>query len=98
MIDRRDTQFSGFAQALTKELDEIVGDVTAWGVKHNIDDETRIAKELSYRWKVLIARRAYDLVAHTLWNTASLDLERLSIAENVERIPDLPVLPEEDAE
>lgn len=62
----RDTQFVGFANLLMQEIDEQVGIVTKWGIEHDIDDETKIGKELYSRWQSVIARRAYDLVQHTL--------------------------------
>lgn len=44
----------------------------------------------------IIARRAYDLVAHTLDHVEAVAFDRLSIGEHVESfIPDLPELPEE---
>lgn len=47
--------------------------------------------------KQLIARRAYDLVAHTIENTEHIDLDRLSTEEHVPRIPDLTAWPREQA-
>lgn len=43
---------------------------------------------------IILARRAYDLVGHTIESTEHIDLDRLSTQEHILRIPDMPVLPE----
>lgn len=86
----RDTQFKGFANLLMQEIDEQVGAVTQWGVEHDIDDQAKIGQELASRWQTVIARRAYDLVQHTL-NHAPMT----EYYADVEDIPDLTELPKE---
>lgn len=45
--------------------------------------------------KQIIARRAYDLVRHTIECTSHIDLDRLTSDEHTLRIPDLTTWPEE---
>jgi uncharacterized protein YbaA (DUF1428 family) len=82
--DPRDTQFQGFAKALWTELDE-----------RNFTSEACNPAMSMYRDEAitLIARRAYDLVKHTIENTEHYNLDVLSPDEHVERIPDMIELP-----
>ncbi len=43
--------------------------------------------------KQLIARRAYDLVAHTLLNVSHYSMDALSSEEQIQEIPDMTELP-----
>ncbi len=79
MTDLRDTHFAGFADRLFWEL-HATGDVSFDNPHYY----------WSKQWKQVIARAAYDLVAHTILNTEHISLDRLSTPEHVERIPDLP--------
>lgn len=74
----RDTQFKKFADLL---FDELFVDGDTW-----VDTINSYWKE---EWKETIARRAYDLVVHTLSNTSHIDLDRLSEEEHAARIPDM---------
>lgn len=85
-MSERDTHFTGFADALFYALD--------WN-DINIDMENDGWED---RWKQIIARRAYDLVGHTIESTEHIDLDRLSTGEHITRIPDMPVLPSEPEE
>jgi hypothetical protein len=73
----RDTQFAGFAKALLAEV------LAADGVVIEPDNPNWPEEQL------IIARRAYDLVAHAI---ECLDCKG---CESVEWVSDLPVLPEE---
>jgi hypothetical protein len=46
----------------------------------------------------IIARRAYDLVSHTMLNVSIADLDMLSQQECVQRIPDMTKWPEQEEE
>ena len=86
----RDTQFHGFAKALWDELVRANGygyiDVNKWD-DDGIDPTNYIQ---------VIARRAYDLVKHTLEHAEAIAFDRLSIGEHAEQyIPDLTELPKE---
>ena len=81
----RDTQFKGFAKSLIRELD-VVSTTT-----YASFDKAQEAYEL------VIVRRAYDLVKHTIKNTDIVDLDRLTLDEHVERIPDMIELPKESS-
>lgn len=84
-MSNKDQQFSGFAKAV---VDKIYG-----------LDKTAFPRILSpEEAQIVLARAAYDLVAHTLDKVERINLDRLDIAENVECIPDLPVLPQEASE
>lgn len=84
----RETHFARFADRLMDELLSLC--------------DYELVETASDRWRKeaepIIARRAYDLVAHTIENTAHIDLDRLSTEEHVLRIPDLAELPKEEAE
>jgi hypothetical protein len=87
-----DTHFSGFARALWKDLLDANSDgyidVNEW------DDPTDTPNYIK-----IIARRAYDLVLHTLWQTTPASgstiakYQGLTIAEIANAIPGLPELP-----
>lgn len=79
----RDTQFAGFAKLLMQEL--IQADT---GNIHTGDDGA-----LSRTWEALIARRAYDLVTHTVLSLGPANLDVLTADECVQRVPDLAELP-----
>lgn len=91
-VSERDTKFAGFAAALLKEIDDAIGKQSKEAEKYGLSDkdEKRYAHELG----TIIARRAYDLVKHTIECTEHIDLDRLSSDEHTERIPDLTELPE----
>ena len=78
MSNERDTHFAGFAKLLWQEIND--------KGKFNIDME---ASDTDETVTSLIAQRAYDLVLHTVWNTASSDLQRLLMTEVAAKIPDL---------
>lgn len=48
------------------------------------------------RWKTVIARRAYDLVKHTILNIGPADLDILTTEECVQRVPDMDEWTKED--
>jgi len=81
---RRNTQFLGFALALFNDLnwDDI-----------NIDMEKSGWED---QWRLKIAQRAYDFALHVV-DAVMLDATSIwnSPRENIEAIPDVPVLPEE---
>lgn len=88
----RDTQFKGFAEALFCDL--------PWH-DINIDMDTDGWED---RWEALIARRAYDLVAHIIRNLNDLEpRQSILTQEEADRyhdellagLPDLPELPKE---
>ena len=72
------TQFARFAQALWQELLAVKGGYIEIG-KHDI----------ALEYTDILARRAYDLVAHTVYSIGPDDLDRLTSEECVQRIPDL---------
>jgi hypothetical protein len=81
----RDTQFQGFAKVLLDELCEA----------SIVMVETPFQDDWREEWEVTIARRAYDLVSHTIRNTSSRDLDVLDYDEIPPRIPDMLELPKE---
>ncbi len=91
--NRRDTHFIGFADQLIDEL-----------LETNALDmlDAKRFWEINERQEViqLLARRAYDLVLHTVWRTIPASgstiakYEGLTIAEIANAIPDMPELPE----
>ena len=90
--DARSEQFRQWARAVWAQMQEL-GKGTY--VDGNGFTRGMLAVEVEEVYIGIMARAGYDLVAHTLWHTAVLDLERLSIGENVERIPDMAELPKE---
>jgi hypothetical protein len=102
MSEERDSHFAGFARLLIPELDAQVGAVTTWAMEQGVDDEQKIAQELAARWRLLLARRAYDLVEHALKEAEERDLFaddlygrfRLSTGAKISEIPDMGALPD----
>ncbi len=87
----RDTHFSGFAQAVVEEMYKL-----EFWIEPGLEyDDMRQA------FADIIARRAYDLVLHTVWQTIPASgstikkYQGLTIEEIAAMIPDLPELPEE---
>jgi hypothetical protein len=97
-MSERDTHFRGFAHLLMQEIDEQIGAVTEWGIEHEIDSQEKIGLELYSRWRTVIARRAYDLVFHTIMNIDPYHLDALSTEEIPARIPDMTEWPVEPTE
>ncbi len=81
--NERDTHFKQFAEMLFEEF--------PWSFDICIESSEDGWEE---RWKQLIARRAYDLVVHTLSNTEHINLDRLTEEEHAARIPDMVEWPE----
>lgn len=81
----RDTQFAGFAEKLSQEIHDMACSFTIFPGAY-------VLKRMECE---IIARRAYDLVMHTLWNVASIDMETLFIDEMAAKVPDLTELPKE---
>lgn len=100
-MSNRETQFAYFAALLMQEIDEHIGAVTEWALKHDINDEKPIGRELASRWKKTIASRAYDLVQHTVGHSLEYLHEcghELSGGMNTRiaaSIPDMTAWPEE---
>ena len=87
--NERNTHFAGFAKALWQEL-------LAVDEGHiDISDYNRIDEEMMEQYRAIIARRAYDLVQHTILNIGPADLDMLTTEECVQRVPDLTELPSE---
>lgn len=82
-MSMRDTQFKAFAELLFGDF--------PWRFDLYIESSDDGWEE---RWKQRIARRAYDLVSHTLLNVSMSDLDMLSHEECVQRIPDMTAWPE----
>jgi hypothetical protein len=80
-MTNRDTHFKQFAQALMADLSGI--DAQNW-------------RQFVLEGEPILARRAFDLVHHTMLSTSCHDLDVLSTQECVLRIPDMAVLPEEE--
>lgn len=87
----RDTQFQGFAKALVDELMSL--ELVYAGV--TIDSPSSMSRYYREEWEKIIARRAYDLVLHTVECVDMVDLARLFRQEIAERIPDMTELPKE---
>lgn len=85
----RDMQFKGFAKKL---IEEMLAQRQGNWIDFNDWDHDEIEE-----YSQVIARRAYDLVEHTLSWTAHIDLDRLLPDEHATRIPDLTEWPEESA-
>ena len=80
--EERDTHFKNFAKLLWQDLLEANG--YGYIDVNKDDDPTDPTNYLE-----VIAQRAYDLVLHTVWNTASIDLQRLLMTEVAAKIPDI---------
>ena len=80
MSTPRDTQFTGFAQALFDKMD---AHDWLWPA---VNEEQDI--------RLLLARRAYDLAYHVLQVVATPN-DAIRPEQIVERIPDMPELPKE---
>lgn len=97
----RDTQFLGFASLLIPEIDQVIGDVTEWGVAQDDASEEDIARELKIRWLALIAQRAGEFAAHVAAflperEMHMMRLGMLSPRQVVDHVPDMiEPLPEE---
>lgn len=87
--EARSTHFGTFAKLL---LDELHAFAFQAFVMHREIEELEIQKEQ------IIARRAYDLVQHTVLSIGPADLDRLTTDECVQSVPDLAELPVEKAE
>lgn len=88
----RDKQFQQWARAAWEEMQEL-----GKGTYVDANGFTRemLAVEVEGVYINILARAGYDLVRHTLENVGIADLDRLSTAECVKRIPDMAELPEE---
>ena len=75
--DARNEHFAGFAKLL---VDEILSD----GL-----DDGYLGFAAERKIQKIIAQRAYDLVAHTIFNMEHIDLDRLGITEHILKIPDM---------
>lgn len=84
-MNKRDTQFAGFAEKLYQEIQEMACSYRT----------APSPEELKQRECEIIARRAFDLVLHTVWNVAPIDLERLFMHEVAAKVPDMATWPEE---
>jgi len=85
MSNPRDKQFTGFACRLLQELlnQGAYVAISEWATG---DDRARSEQ--------LIARRAYDLVSHTLCNTGPMMIDCYSHEEQIAAIPDLTEWPD----
>lgn len=86
----RDTQFAGFAKLLWEEMQDRSAD-------NEFEDKRRVGPEYTAYMQLVIAQRAYDLVMHAIARIDPADLDRLSTAETVARIPDLTAWPPEES-
>lgn len=88
-MSNRDTQFKGFAKALLREM---LAQRQWDGIDFNSDDTDEIEE-----YSLVIARRAYDLVAHTLSMQPMINSmpEIQSLTDALKVIPDLPESSEE---
>jgi hypothetical protein len=83
----RDIQFQGFSRSLMNELGD---EGFVFEGSDDPDQEERL-KQI----QLIIARRAYDLVEHTI-DQITVDIRELfSDRELLERIPDMDELPKE---
>jgi hypothetical protein len=73
----RDTHFAGSARLVIKSLPEFPN-LLGYTIREWREEATTI-----------LAQYAYDLVQHTIENTAHIDLDMLLSDEHVERIPDM---------
>ena len=83
----RDEHFRGFAKLL---FDDVAAMFMKWVVATRWERE-----EPAHDIQLYLARRAYDLVHHTLLHVEHINLDSLSYEEHVTRIPDMTELPEE---
>ncbi len=91
MNEERDTHFRGFAKLLYDDFLQLAREDTS-----SIGEIAAPDYVEKWRMKVeqLIAERAYDLVLHTVWNIAPVDLERLFMKEVAAKVPDFTEWPE----
>ena len=80
----RDTQFQGFAKLVWEEIANKFGEWWETDAAFTSDQSRDI-----------IARRAYDLVKHTIENTAHIDLDRELPEDHALLIPDMTELTKE---
>ena len=79
--NERDTKFQGFANLLLVEIYRNFGH----SIEEGVNEE---------QLRLLIARRAYDLVKHTIWNINPSHLDTLLCDEIPARIPDMDDFPD----
>lgn len=89
----RDSQFQEFAKLLLKELIDSALDEYGLVIEGreqyaDLNHDLTVCEEI-------IARRAYDLVKHTIENTAHIDLDRELPENHALLIPDMTELPKE---
>lgn len=84
MTTDRDTHFQGFAKSLYPELDHLFNLL----YRARLDRIDRQIEQSERIIKLLLTRRAYDLVYHTIENAGEIDLIP-STAAAVAVIPDL---------
>jgi len=92
MGNSRDTQFACFGKLLYEELAQNV----------LLSDKRRLSEieDFKHEQELIVARRVYDLVEHTIANIVPNDIQQStnqkSIAEIVETIPDMTKWPDID--
>lgn len=86
----RDDQFAGFAKKLYTEFMNL-------GARnpYSVGVQRILSRE---EVEQIIARRAYDLVGHTFYNTGPMMLDCYSHEEQVAAIPDMTAWPEETSD
>ncbi len=91
-MSERDTHFRGWAKRVQQELDMVlqkqVGFIYSGVTLYNGDEIHRLLEQV-------LARRAYDLVSHTILNIDPYHLDALPSEEIPARIPDMTEWPVE---
>ena len=90
--EQRDTHFRGFANLLFDDVEGMFMDLAcAKFVVGYEAEQAQIVNDI----QLFLARRAYDLVLHTLLHVEHINLDQLGYEEHVTRIPDMTELPKE---
>ncbi len=89
--DERSTHFQGYADLLFPELSQLFFTLYARiSELRSIEEIDAVEDEI----RTLLAQRGFDLVLHTVWNVAPVDLERLFMKEVAAKVPDFTAWPE----
>ena len=89
----RNTHFRGYADLLFPEVSRLFFTLYARISELRPIEETDAVED---EIKSLLAQRGYDLVLHTVWNVAPVDLERLFMKEVAAKVPDFTAWPEQE--
>lgn len=95
VLDKRDTQFQGFAKLLYDELYDQFYNLRCQEEDMDYMGRNKEAEQTRKEIKITIARRAYDLAYHAAFYIDERDCDVFGFEGAMQRIPDMTELPKE---